>query len=103
MVKILTQTIDTPRSVTRWLIVKDRETNFAFSKQLGNITTARNGEMQTSTTELPNGKIRVTYVHRFNTQADLDAYLAVLNQYSTERDAYNSANNVQYTVTTTEE
>jgi len=103
MVKILTQIIDVPRNVVRWAIKKDRETNFAFSKQLGNITTARNGQMETSTTELPNGKVRTTYIHRWNTQADLDAYLAVLNQHAAERDAYNTANNIEYTVTTTEE
>ena len=103
MAKILTQIIDCPKNVTRWLIVKDRETNFEFSKQLGNITAARNGSMETSTTNLPNGKTRITYTHRFPTQSDLDAYLAVLNQYAGERDAYNTANSVEYTVTTTEE
>ena len=103
MAKILTQTIDCPKNVTRWMIVKDKETNFEFSKQLGNITAARNGSMETSTTTLPNGKIRITYIHRFPTQADLDAYLAVLNQYAAERDAYNTANGVTYTATTREE
>jgi len=103
MAKILTQTIDCPKNVTRWMIVKDKETNFVFSKQLGNITAARNGSMETSIATLPDGKLRITYIHRFPTQADLDAYLAVLNQYAGERDAYNTANGVTYTVTTSEE
>lgn len=103
MAKILTQIIDCPKNVTRWAILKDRETNFEYSKNIARTTAARNGSMETSTTTLPNGNIRLTYVHRFPTQADLDAYLAVVNQYAAERDAYNTANGVTYTVTTTEE
>ena len=103
MTKLLTQIIDCPKNVTRWAIIKDKDTNFQFSKQLSAVTTERNGSMETSATTLPNGYIRVTYVHRFATQADLDAYLAVLNQYAAERDAYNTANGVTYTVTTAEE
>lgn len=103
MAKILTQIIDCPKHVTRWLIVKDKATNFEFSNQLGAITAARNGSMETSITTLANGNLRMTYIHRFPTQADLDAYLAVLNQYAAERDAYNTANGVTYTATTSEE
>lgn len=103
MAKIFTQIIDCPKNILRFMVVKDRETNFAYSKQLGDTMNARGGTMQYSTTTLPNGKVRVTYVHRFPTQADLDAWKAVLYQYESERIAYNSANNVDYSTTTTEE
>ena len=103
MAKILTQVLTSPGGVARWGVVKDKEINNAFSQDLGAAKIDQNATDQTSTVILANGKIRVTYVHRFPTQANLDAYMTILNQYASERNAYNAANGVEYSQTVTEE
>jgi len=101
---IVTQIQDVPKNTIRWWLKKGRDTDFALAKQLGALKEERNSEIQLSVaTELPNGKIRITNKHIWNTQADLDAYLALVSPYNAERDAYNLANNIDFTETTTEE
>ena len=101
---IVTQVNDIPKNTIRWWLKKGRDTNFAFSKQLGILKEERNSEVQLAeATELPNGKIRVIIKNIWHTQADLDAYLAVISPYYAERDAYNAANNIDFTQTITEE
>ena len=101
---IVTQVQDIPKNTFRWWLKKGRDTNFALAKQLGALKEERNSEVQLSVaTELPNGKIRVTNRHTWNTQADLEAYQALINPFNAERDAYNTANNINFTETITEE
>ena len=103
MAKIFTQIIDVPKNTIRWYIKKGREDNFTFAKACGNLLEERNGQFQMTTTQLPNGKTRVTAIHKWNTQADLDAYLSLISTYAAERAAYDTANNIDYTETLTEE
>ena len=103
MTIIRTTIVDVPKNTVRWFIKKNLEVNNALHKTSVDILKQRNGQFELTTTELPNGKTRFTSVHRWNTQADLDAWLAFLAPYVAERTAYNTANNIDYTETTTEE
>lgn len=103
MAKILTFVVDVPSNTLRWYIHKNRELDFTLGKQLAELMKEKNCQTQITTTSLPNGKTRFTSVHKWNTQADLDAYLAILAPYAGERNAYNTANNIDYSETVTEE
>jgi hypothetical protein len=103
MAKILTNTMDVPKNTVRWYVKKDIETNNKLSIELNVLRKAKNCQFKVTTTELPNGKTRITSTHKYPTQADVDAHLAILSPYIAERDAYNAENNIDFTQTITDE
>jgi len=100
---IHTKISDVPKNTVRWFVKKNIELKNSLYKTSVDILKERDGQYEMTTSELPNGKTRFTSIHKWKTQADLDAYLAFLAPYVAERDAYNEANNIDYTETTTEE
>jgi hypothetical protein len=103
MAKILTQKMDVPKNTVRWYVKKDKELNNQLSQAFNALRNEKNCQFRVTTSELPNGKTRVTTTHRYSTQADVDAHLAILSPYIAERDAYHAENNIDFTQTITEE
>ena len=87
--------MDIPKNVVRWYIKKTREdVTGAFSASFDSYRQSKNGTTEISSSQLANGKTRLVIKHSFQTQADLDGYLALLEPYVAERDAYHAANNI---------
>ena len=103
MAKVITQTIDIPVGVTRWWITKMRETNETFADPIDEIFSNRANTFTMTQSLLANGKTRITTINKFATLEDYNRYVAFMAPFVTARDAYNAANNIDYTEATTEE
>lgn len=103
MAKVITQTIDIPVGVTRWWITKMRETNETFANPLNEIFSNKANNFTMTQSLLANGKTRMTTINKFATLEDYNRYVAFMAPFVTARDAYNAANNIDYTEATTEE
>ena len=103
MAKVITQTTDIPVGVTRWWITKMRETNQTFADPIDEIFSNRANTFTMTQSLLTNGKTRMTTVNKFATLEDYNKYLAFIAPFVAARDAYNTANNIDFTQTITEE
>jgi hypothetical protein len=103
MAKVITQTIDIPVGVTRWWITKMRETNETFANPLNEIFSNKANNFTMTQSLLANGKTRMTTINKFATLEDYNRYVAFMAPFEAARDAYNTANNIDFTQTITEE
>jgi len=108
MAKIITHTIEIPKNATRWWIKKTKDdSSLPLENRLEIIVDSyrksKNCKMEFSSTQLDNGKVRLVIKNSFQNQADLDGYLALLEPYAAERDAYHAEKNIVCFDTITEE
>ena len=110
MAKIITHTLEIPKNATRWWIkkshddtAKKRRGEDRLEVIVDNYRKSKNCKIEFSSTQLGNGKVRLVIKNSFQNQADLDGYLAILEPYAAEMDAYHAEANITSIDTITEE